>query len=63
MVISLAAARINAGLSQQKVAELLNKTRHTIWNWENGKTKPDINCAKALCDLYGVSMDSIKEFA
>ena len=35
-------ARINAGLTQEQVAESLGVSRQTISNWENDKTYPDI---------------------
>ena len=35
--ISLKAARINAGLTQEAVAAMLKKSKVTIINWEKGK--------------------------
>ena len=34
--ISLAAARVNAGLTQEEVAEKLQVSKKTIVNWEKG---------------------------
>lgn len=39
--ISLKAARINAGLTQEAVAAMLKKSKVTIINWEKGKTSID----------------------
>lgn len=35
--ISLAAARVNAGLTQSDVAQMLKVGKQTIVNWEKGK--------------------------
>ena len=37
--ISLAAVRVNAGLSQVELAKKLSVDRQTIINWEKGHTK------------------------
>lgn len=41
--ISLAAARVNANMTQEKVAKALGLSTQTIINWENGKTQPKID--------------------
>ena len=38
--ISLAAARINAQLTQEDIAKKLGVGKQTIVNWEKGKTQP-----------------------
>ena len=38
--ISLAAARVNAGLTQVEAAEKAHVSNKTINNWENGKVSP-----------------------
>lgn len=50
--ISLKAARVNAGLTQEDVARFLHKNKQTIVNWENGKTAPDVASFRSLCNLY-----------
>lgn len=57
--ISLAAARKNANLTQQRVADTLEVAVSTVRNWETGKTTPTVSQAFALCDLYRVPFDSI----
>ncbi len=52
-------ARINAGLTQEQVAEFLSVSRQTISNWENGKTYPDIVSVVKLSDLYDISLDHL----
>lgn len=57
--ISLAAARVNARLTQSDVAQHMKVSKQTIVNWENGKTEPTINQAKALSELYSMPLDYI----
>ncbi len=58
--MSLAAARVNAGLSRKDVCDLLKIHPNTIENYENYKTKPDIDRAKQLAELYGCGLDDIR---
>lgn len=57
--ISLAAARINANLTQKDVAERLKVTNNTIVAWENGTSEPKVSQAIALSELYGIPFDNI----
>lgn len=57
--ITLKAARVNAGLTQEEVAVELRKNKQTIVNWETGKTTIDFANLVALCRLYKVSEDNI----
>ena len=57
--ISLKAARINAGLTQEAVAAMLKKSKVTIINWEKGKTSIDKGNFDALCRLSSVDEDNI----
>ena len=59
MKVSLKAARVNANLTQEDVANKLHKGKQTIINWENGKTNIDLANFLALCDLYNASKDDI----
>ncbi len=57
--ISLAAARVNAGLTQKEVAQRLNVGRSTVASWERGATEPKVAQAKKLSELYGMPSDCI----
>jgi DNA-binding XRE family transcriptional regulator len=57
--ISLAAARVNAKLTQDDVSRLLHVGKQTVVNWEKGKTVPSFITLSALSDLYGISIDNI----
>jgi transcriptional regulator with XRE-family HTH domain len=52
-------ARLNAGLTQEQVAEKIMVSRQTISNWENGKSLPDIISIMNLSDLYQISIDEL----
>lgn len=59
MAITLKAARVNAGLIQREAAERLGIARETLRNYENGRTKPDIDMAIKISELYGLKVDDI----
>jgi len=59
MAIHLRAARVNAGLTQAQVAEKLGKNKNTIIAYEKYTSKPDIDTAKSLASLYGMTVDDI----
>ena len=65
--ITLRAARINAGFSQEDAASLLQISTKTLSSWENGITFPSAKKIECLCALYDVSYDDIiflpKKFA
>ena len=57
--ITLAAARVNARLTQKEVGDRLGVSNKTICSWENGKSFPDAQQIDMLCELYGISYDNI----
>ena len=57
--ISLAAARVNAGLSQAEVAKTLKVSNKTIVNWENGKAIPSFASLNTLAQIYKIPIDCI----
>lgn len=59
MKITLRAARVNVGLTQDEVAREVKKSKNTIVSYEKGRSTPDIETGKALARLYGVSVDDI----
>ncbi len=44
-------------MSQEELAEILNVTRQTISNWENGKNYPDIETLVKISDKFNISLD------
>lgn len=59
MQVSLAAARVNAKLTQTEVSERIGVTQGTLVRWETGDKYPPVPVFKALCNLYGCKMDDI----
>ena len=57
--ITLAAARVNARLSQKYVADVLGVSTSTVRNWENGSTFPKQPMIEKMCELYGVTYNQI----
>ena len=60
MAISIKAARVNAGLTQVELAELLKKSKSTIINYESYSTNVPINVALEMAKLFGLSVNEIK---
>lgn len=57
--ISLAAARVNAKLTQEDVALRMKVGKRTIINWEKGVVKPSFADLNMLSQIYGISIDYI----
>ena len=57
--ISLAAARVNAGLTQAEVAKILHISPNTLVAWEKGKSEPSISQGRVLGELYNMPLDSL----
>lgn len=57
--ISLTAARVNAGLTQEQVARRMKINKQTIVNWEKGRTRPSVADVAMLCDIYDFPHDYI----
>lgn len=52
--MTLKAARVNAGLTQKKAAEMLGISEYTLINYEKGKSSPDVHVLKKIENLYSV---------
>jgi DNA-binding XRE family transcriptional regulator len=60
MTMSLKAARVDAGLTQDAVCSELDMNKNTLIGYEKYRRFPDINTAKAMAALYGRSVDDIR---
>lgn len=60
MKLTLRAARINAGYTQQQVHDATGFARSTLTRWENGISMPTIGDLIILCNLYRVSVEQIE---
>lgn len=50
--------RIKNNLTQAQLAEKLNVTYQAISKWENGKSLPDIETIKRICNMFNVNFDN-----
>ncbi|MDY2725796.1 MAG: helix-turn-helix transcriptional regulator [Anaerostipes faecalis] len=57
--ISMAAARVNAKLTQEDVAKEMHVTKQTIVNWENGKVEMKPAQFNMYCDVVKAPKDVI----
>jgi transcriptional regulator with XRE-family HTH domain len=57
--ISIAAARVNAKLTQKELAEKLGVSNNTVCSWENGTTEIPLRYLQALANLSGLSISDI----
>lgn len=57
--ISLAAARVNANMTQEQAANAVKVNKTTIINWEKGKTRIPFSALKDLCELYNFPIENI----
>jgi len=58
--ISLAAARVNANLTQAEAAKQLGIANNTLIKWEKGEDFPKISQMRELCNLYQIDADHLK---
>lgn len=59
MKLRLSALRVNAGLTQEDVAEKMHINKATLGKWENYKTFPNAAQLNELCGLYNCTMDDV----
>lgn len=56
-------ARIQVGMTQQDIANILHVRKSTISNYENGKSQPDLESLSVLCAQYNLDYrDLLSEF-
>lgn len=60
MTITLKAARVNKGITQEELADTLKVSKKTISSWESGKTVPKIDKIQPLCSTLGVEYNDIQ---
>ena len=58
--ITLKAARVNAELTLDEVAERIGKSKQTIVNWENGKTPIKYSDLIKLSEIYEMPVKYIR---
>lgn len=60
--ISMAAARVNAGLTQKAVCKAMNISKTTLVSYEKGRTVPSMAMGEEFAKLYKLPVDSINFF-
>ena len=55
----LKAARLQAGMSQERLSAQLGVTKRTIINYENGLTLPPVSLLPKIAKLFGVPVGSL----
>ncbi len=58
--ITLKAARVNAGLTQEETALRLGRTKQTIVNWETGVTEIKYRDLCALSEMYEMPIEYLR---
>lgn len=59
MEISLYACRANANMTRDEFAQAIGVSPGTIYNWESGKTEPNLASLRKISEVSGVPMDNI----
>lgn len=59
MMMTLKAARVNAGMNQHEAAKIIGVSVDTISQYERGRTFPDVPIIKKITAAYGVNYDDI----
>lgn len=49
--------RIDRGLSQKQLAEIIKTTNSSISDWENGRSQPDLEALVRLALSFDVTVD------
>ena len=55
--VKLKELRIEKGLSQRKLGELLGECNQTVSFWETGSREPDLDALIKIADFFEVSVD------
>lgn len=56
---SLAAARVNKGLSQKEAAKALGISNKTLSKWENYQAFPGVDMLPKIVEVYGIPYDQL----
>ena len=59
MGMTLKAARVNKGLTQEQAAKALNISTESLRNYERGKSFPRVSLIKRIEDVYELSYNDI----
>lgn len=57
--MTLEAARVNAGFTQEQVASMIGVRKETVSNWEKDIKKIKLGSFLQLCKIYNVDVNNI----
>ena len=57
--VTLPVARKIAGLTQKKLASVLEVSESTVVNWEKGRAEPTVSQAQKISEVTGIPLDCI----
>ena len=59
---NIVALRKKRGLTQEKLAEVIEVSRQSVTKWESGESEPSIDKLIKLSKYFGVSIDESMSF-
>lgn len=59
MAVSMKAMRVNVCMTRKSAAELIGITEDQLYNFESGRTSPDVVIAYKMAQVYGCHIDDI----
>ena len=59
---ALKSLRVNKGIKQKDLAEILGITQSAYNHYESGRSQPDINTLKKLAEFYNISVDELLNY-
>ena len=59
LIENLKVLRVMFGLSQKDLANKLELSQNTIYNWEKGKVSPSADILEKVCGLYDVTPNQL----
>lgn len=57
--VKIRTVRVEQGISQEALAELLEVSRQTVSKWENGQVRPSAENLARLSQVFGVPVDAL----
>ncbi len=51
--------RMEKGLTQKQLAQVLETTDDSIYSWERGRSQPSLEMLREIADYFQVSLDEL----
>lgn len=59
LIDNMKTLRVMFGLSQKALAQKLEISQNTVYNWEKGKVSPNADLLEKICGLYDVTPNQL----